>query len=78
MAKKGQAIIMIPQSDYQAARAMMPRGIAVLEAVPHGGAYKVTIEGEQIIDGGVYSMVIIDHPLSRISELKPSETPEDA
>ncbi len=65
---KGQ-IDVIPEF-YANIAAWLPRGVSVTGVEDYGGAKRLQIEGSQIAEGVQYQLVIIDHELCRVIELR--------
>jgi hypothetical protein len=64
-------IDMVPELA-ELASCYLPRGITIVGQEPFGGAIRMTISGDEIAEGQAYQIVIVDEPMRRVIELKPS------
>lgn len=64
-------IDMIPQMA-EVAVCYLPRGITIVSQEPFGGAVRLRISGDEITEDQTYQITIVDEPMRRVIELKPS------
>jgi hypothetical protein len=50
--------------------ALLPRGVNVFGSEALGGAVRLILEGENLPEGRLLQMVVVDEPLRRVIELK--------